>query len=40
MPGPGAYSTISFWPGKSPQKKNEIYYFSKMSKGPSARVYH
>ena len=40
MPGPGTYSTISCWPGKSPPKKNEINYFSVLTKGPSFGVYH
>lgn len=40
LPGPGAYSTVSFWPGKSPPKKNEYNYFNITTKGPSPRVYH
>jgi hypothetical protein len=40
MPGPGAYSTIAFWPGKEPAKKNENNYFKHISRGPSPGVYH
>jgi len=41
-PGPAAYSTVSYWGGKSPSKKKEkeINYFSCLSKGPSTGIYH
>ena len=39
-PGPAAYSTVSFWPGKSPSKKKEANYFNNLSRGPSSGVYH
>lgn len=39
-PSPNTYSTISYWAGKSPNKKNQKNFFKCMSKGPSASVYH
>lgn len=39
-PSPNTYSTISYWAGKSPSKKNERNFFKYISKGPTPSVYN
>lgn len=40
LPGPGTYSTVTYWAGKEAPKKNETNYLKYLSKGPTAGVYH
>ena len=39
-PSPNTYSTISYWAGKSPNKKGQKNYFKSVWKGPTASIYH